>query len=168
MTDLPGEDIARRYVGGDYVGRGVPGVNPANCEQCVSLVVGAAGVGGVWTWRKGARAMSGKLSPGTPIATFLTSEGLPCDRYADGTGGRPGIGMDHACIFLRMSPAPNVGIVVLEQYTGQKPHEHIYLDGGRGERGAQNYYAIVDTHGDLQGMATPNGPAPKGGPNGKS
>lgn len=123
-------------------------------HECVALANAAVGASGsVRSWRKGVSALSGKLRPGTPIATFLTHEGKPSKFYGDGTVGRPGAGVDHAAVFknyVRNRRGEITGMNVYEQYAGS--HGQIRLrtysfEHGFGERNASNYYAINDANG---------------------
>ena len=68
--------------------------------------------------------------------------------YAGGTGGRMGVGLDHAAVFESYIKDRNgkiIGMNVADQWKGsggihdQHPY---YFGGGKGERDAANYSAI--------------------------
>jgi hypothetical protein len=126
-------------------------------QQCVALAMAAAGIGRtVRDWRRGDSVKDTALEPGTPIATFLNPDGTPSNRYAGGGIGTPGANRDHAAIFLGKTTD---GIWVEEQYTGSGgPHAHFYpwKDRRGGERSAENYFAIDDSHGLPAGTNNPH------------
>jgi hypothetical protein len=131
-------------------------------EQCVTLVKEFTGMGGtVKDWRKGSSVMSGNMKIGTPIATFMSSQGQQSDRYDAGGIGTPGAGTSHAALFggyTRDQSGKITGINVVEQYkySGRKgqvqgPHIQHYGIGGFGEHGAENYFGIASAGGGKRG-----------------
>lgn len=140
-------------------------------EQCVSLATASVGIKlgsgqkGAWTssWRKGESATEGGLVKGTPIATFAGLHGEQNqDIYAGGTGGRAGIGQDHAAVFESYIKDRNgkiIGMNVADQWKNSRGihNQHQYMiGGGRGELDAANYSAIdVAGGGHLGGENNP-------------
>jgi hypothetical protein len=127
-------------------------------QQCVASATAAAGIGGtVRDWRRGDSVKDTALEPGTPIATFLNPDGTPSNRYAGGGIGTPGgANRDHAAIFLGKTTD---GIWVEEQFAGSGgPHVHFYSwnDPRAGEKSAESYYAINDSHGLPAGTNNPH------------
>ena len=126
-------------------------------QQCVALAMAAADIGGtVRDWRKGDSVKDSAIEPGAPIATFLNPDGTPSDRYAGGGIGTPGANRDHAAIFLGKTKD---GAWVEEQYSGSGgPHAHFYpwKDPRGGEKSAENYFAINDSHGLPAGTHNPH------------
>jgi hypothetical protein len=126
-------------------------------QQCVALAMAAAGIGGtVRDWRRGDSVKDTALEPGTPIATFLNPDGAPSNRYAGGGIGTPGANRDHAAIFPGKTTD---GVWVEEQFAGSGgPRAHFYpwKDPRGGERSAENYFAINDSHGLPAGTNNPH------------
>ncbi len=127
-------------------------------EQCVELARRFVGDSGrVSTWRPGEKADAGTLKPGTPVATFLNSRGGEVDRYADGTGGRPKRGLDHAAVFEdyeRDRDGKITGMRVAEQYAGSGGvHDKVYPfhSGKFGEHDGSSYRAVKRADGSYLG-----------------
>ncbi len=127
-------------------------------EQCVELARRMVGdTGHVNTWRPGEKADAGHLKPGTPVATFLDARGREVDRYADGTGGRPKRGLDHAAVFEgyeRDQAGKITGMKVAEQYKGSGGvHDKVYPfhSGKFGEHDGSNYHAVMRSDGAYLG-----------------
>ncbi len=117
----------------------------------------AAGISGtVRDWRRGDSVKDSALEPGTPIATFLNPDGTPSNSYAGGGIGTPGANRDHAAILLAKTAD---GIWVEEQSAGSGgPHAHFYpwKDPRGGEKSAENYFAVDDSHGRPAGKNNPH------------
>ncbi len=127
-------------------------------EQCVELARRFVGDSGrVSTWRPGEKADAGTLKPGTPVATFLNARGGEVDRYADGTGGRPKRGLDHAAVFEdyeRDRDGKITGMRVAEQYAGSGGvHDKVYPfhSGKFGEHDGSSYRAVKRADGSYLG-----------------
>ena len=99
-----------------------------NGEECVALAAGAVGVrldhehgigSQVSDWRRGDAADTGKLKPGTPVATFHKRDGTIGDRYAEGsaTGGDPGADLDHAGVIVGYDK-DGKGMTIADQWGG--------------------------------------------------
>lgn len=102
--------------------------------HCVRFVqVAAPSLGHTSTWRRGAKARSGDLAPGTVIATFDAS-----GRYANATNGT-----SHAAVFLAYA---SDGLRVLDQWQGQPVHERLirYRGGvGPAVNDADAYHIVM-------------------------
>jgi hypothetical protein len=137
-------------------------------DQCVSLATASVGIKlgsgqkGAWTssWRKGESVAEGNLVKGTPIATFAGLHGEQNqDIYAGGTGGRAGVGLDHAAVFesyIRNKQGKITGMNVADQWakSGGIRNQHPYMfGGGHGELDAANYSAIKTAGGEYLGGA---------------
>jgi Phage tail lysozyme len=137
-------------------------------DQCVSLATASVGIKlgsgqkGAWTssWRKGESVAEGNLVKGTPIATFAGLHGEQNQNiYAGGTGGRAGVGLDHAAVFesyIRNKQGKITGMNVADQWakSGGIRNQHPYMfGGGPGELDAANYSAIKTAGGEYLGGA---------------
>jgi hypothetical protein len=99
--------------------------------ECVALVQAWAGAPSTGNWRQGLKVKgNGQLiTKGTAIATFV--DGI----YPNKDHG------NHAAIFL--SEVEGLGIRVIDQWSGQKPHERTIRYGGKGgSNDGDGFYVI--------------------------
>ncbi|WGW02631.1 hypothetical protein [Tropicibacter oceani] len=135
------------------------------CDECVVLPkVAVNAMRTVGNWRRGASVIRTVLPPGTPVATFLTRQGAPSDRWDGGQGlGITGNFTTHSGVlagYLLDAHGALIGIKIWELYPGcGRVRRRIYpLDDTRfGTANARNYHAIHDLDG-----------APLGGPDNPS
>jgi hypothetical protein len=171
-----------------------------NGEECVALAAGAVGVrldkqhgvgSQVSDWRRGDAADTGKLKPGTPVATFHKRDGTIGDRYAEGsaTGGDPGADLDHAGVIVGYDK-DGKGMTIADQWGGHTRGGRTWGGSGPGhtthvtndgmvtradgstyysrEHDIHRYFGINTERGPLGGRNNPNTPFvdPHRGPSG--
>lgn len=107
-------------------------------QECVQLAFRMAGYdytsANVAAVRAGPSAMDPSVPAGTPVGTFFSSAGVPSTQYAGGTGGRPGVGLDHMGVKWPTSDSTHLDL--LNQWRGHAPSVSNY---GRDDRTGTEY-----------------------------
>jgi len=118
------------YIANDYAHRSMR--SAVGSGQCVALVQEWAGAPTTSSWRQGTRVKGNGalISRGTAIATFVNGV------YPNHAHG------NHAAIFI--DEVPGVGIKVIDQWSGQVPHERTIRYGGHGGSNDGDGFFVIE------------------------